>query len=100
MTNHNIDRIKGKTEEIGGTIQKNVGKLVGSEELERKGKEHERHGEAVQENAKLAERVKGTFEKVAGAAKQTVGEAVGSDSMQRKGKVQELKGKARKEMNK
>lgn len=100
MTDNNTNRVKGKLEEIGGTIQKNVGHALGNDKMELKGAVHEIKGEAKQVAAKASERVKGTVETVVGAVKASVGEAVGNDRLHAKGKIEELTGKARKELNK
>ncbi len=100
MTENMTNRVKGKAEEIGGTIQKNLGHLFGNEEMEAKGMAHEVKGEARQMAAKAAEQVGGTIDKVVGSVKATVGDAVGNKSLKAKGEAQELKGKARKALNK
>ena len=40
----NKDQIKGAAKELGGKIQKNVGKIVGSDEQEAKGRINEAEG--------------------------------------------------------
>ncbi len=99
MTDNNTNRAKGKLEEIGGTIQKNVGHALGNEKMEIKGAAHEIKGEARQEAAKAGERIKGAVETVVGQVKAGVGKAVGNDRLHAKGKIEEMKGKARKDLN-
>lgn len=99
MTDNLTNRAKGKLEEIGGSIQKNVGHALGNDKMELKGAVTELKGEARQEAAKASERVKGAVESVVGAVKASVGDAVGNDRLHAKGKIEELKGKARKGLN-
>lgn len=94
------DRTKGKLEEMGGTVQKTIGKVLGNEEMQVKGAAHEVMGEAKQQAAKAGERVKGAVESIVGSVKATVGEAIGNDRLHAKGKIQELTGEARKDLNK
>jgi uncharacterized protein YjbJ (UPF0337 family) len=93
------DRIKGKLEQIGGTVQSAVGDAIGNPTMEAKGKAHELHGKATQEAAKAAERVKGTVEQVVGAVQSAVGGAVGNDHLHAKGEVKKSTGDLRKDLN-
>lgn len=99
MPGHAGDRIKGKLEQIGGTIQSAVGDAIGNPKMEAKGDAHELHGKAVQEAAKVAERVKGTVEQVVGAVQSEVGAAVGNDRLHAKGEVKKATGDLRKDLN-
>lgn len=56
MPKHTGSEIKGKLEQIGGTIQSAVGEAIGSPKLEAKGNAHELHGKAARDAAKAAER--------------------------------------------
>ena len=49
-------RVEGKVEEIGGTLKKSVGQIIGNEQMELEGKLHEVRGQAHQESAKAGER--------------------------------------------
>lgn len=97
---NNTDRAKGKLEEIGGTIQKGVGKAIGNKEMELKGAAHEAKGKGKQAIAKAGERVKGAVEQVVGSVKAGVGDAVGNDRLHAEGKAENAKGKLRNEFNK
>lgn len=93
------NRAKGKAQEIGGAIQKNIGKAIGNEKMERKGATRELKGEARQEVAKAAERVKGTVEKAVGGVKSAIGDALGNENLEAEGDREVAKGKARKALN-
>jgi uncharacterized protein YjbJ (UPF0337 family) len=92
-------RAEGKAEEIGGKIKKNVGKLIGDEQMEAEGVVKEQKGEARQEAAKAAERTKGKVEEIVGAVKNRVGAVIDNEEMQAEGKAKELKGEARQKAN-
>ena len=96
---HATNRSEGVAEEIGGKIKKNVGKLIGNEQMEAEGKAKELQGEARQEAAKAAERGKGKVEEVAGAIKNRVGAVIDNEQMQAEGKAKELQGEARQKVN-
>jgi uncharacterized protein YjbJ (UPF0337 family) len=89
----------GAARELGGKIEKTVGKAVGSERLEAKGRSDELEGQAEQESAKRNERVKGAVEEVTGKIQKKVGDLVDDDETMIKGKARELKGKARQNAN-
>ena len=59
-------RAAGTAKELQGKVEKNIGKLVGSERLEAEGRARELTGRAQKESAKGRERVKGAIEEVAG----------------------------------
>jgi uncharacterized protein YjbJ (UPF0337 family) len=63
------NRIKGKAEQIGGTIQKAVGEAIGSDKMAHKGATHEAHGEAVVAVAKTEAQVKSALAAAADSAK-------------------------------
>ena len=92
-------RVQGAAEELGGKIEKAVGKVIGNEQLKADGRVAELHGKAEQEAAKTAERLKGKVEEVVGAVKSHVGGAIDSEQMQAEGKAKELKGAARQKAN-
>jgi uncharacterized protein YjbJ (UPF0337 family) len=93
------ERIKGKLEQVGGTIQSAIGDAIGNPKMEAKGAAHEAHGKATQEAAKVAERVKGTVEHVVGSVQSEVGAAVGNDRLHAKGEVKKATGDLRKDLN-
>lgn len=92
-------RASGAAEEIGGTIKKHVGRLIGDEQMEIEGAAKELHGEARQEVAKAGARIKGAAEEQAGGAKKAVGHLIDNQQMQVEGRLTELKGKARQKIN-
>ncbi|MDP2317039.1 MAG: CsbD family protein [Pseudomonadota bacterium] len=94
------DRGEGMAEELGGAIKKNVGKLIGNEQMELEGKVKEMKGQARQEVAKASERTKGKVEEVVGAVKNRVGAVIDNEQMQVEGKLKEIKGQARQDSNK
>ena len=93
-------RVDGAVTELGGKIKKNVGALVGDEQMEAEGRAKELAGEAKQAEAKAAERVKGKVEEVTGAIKNRVGHVIDNEQMQAEGRARELAGEARQKANK
>jgi uncharacterized protein YjbJ (UPF0337 family) len=93
-------RGEGAAEEIGGKIKKNIGKIIGNEQMEAEGKVKEEKGDAKQEAAKTAERTKGKVEEIVGAVKNRVGAVIDNDELQAEGKAKELEGEARQKANK
>ena len=94
------ERAEGKFEEIGGSIKKNVGRLIGNEQMEVEGKAKELKGQAHQEAAKAGERVRGVVEELTGSVKNRVGHLIDNEQMQIEGKLKELKGQVRQNANK
>lgn len=92
-------RAEGLAKEVGGKIEGTVGKLVGSERIEKEGRAVELEGAKKQENAKTAERIKGKAEEVVGVLKKKVGELTGSEALEAKGRAKELQGEARQAAN-
>ena len=93
-------RGEGLAEEIGGAAKKNIGKLIGNEQMEAEGAVTELKGEAKQEAVKTAERVKGTVEQATGAVKAAVGAVISNEQMEAEGKARQLLGEARVKGNK
>jgi uncharacterized protein YjbJ (UPF0337 family) len=93
-------RGEGKAAEVGGAIKKNVGKVIGNEQMEAEGAAKEMKGEAQQESAKAGARTQGAFEKATGAIKNRVGQVIDNEQMAAEGKARELKGEAREKANK
>ena len=93
-------RGEGAAEELGGKIKKNIGKVIGNEQMEAEGIVKEKKGEAKQEAAKAAERTKGKVEEIVGAVKNRVGAVVDNEQMEAEGKAKELEGEARQKANK
>ena len=94
------NRGEGAATELGGVIKKNVGKVIGNEQMEAEGKAKELQGQAQQEAAKAAERGKGKVEEVVGAVKNRVGQVIDNEQMAAEGKAKELQGEARQKENK
>jgi len=92
-------RIEGAAEELGGSIKKNVGKLIDNEQMEAEGRATELKGEAKQEAAKAGERVKGAAEEVGGSIKKGVGKLIDNEQMEVEGRAKELQGEARQKAN-
>ena len=92
-------RAAATSKELQGKVQKNVGKLVGSERLEAKGRVRELTGRAQKESAKGKERVKGAIEEVTGRIQSAVGDLVDAPKTQARGLLRKVKGKARQATN-
>jgi len=95
----NKERGKGKLEEIGGSIKKNLGDLTGNERMEAEGKADQMQGQGRQEVAKGVGRAKGGLEELKGNVKQGLGDMTDNERMQAEGKADELKGESRKNFN-
>ena len=67
-------RGEGAAEELGGTIKKVAGKVLGNEQMEAEGHAKEVAGEAKQEAAKAAGRTEGKVKEIKGEAKQKANE--------------------------
>lgn len=93
------ERLKGKAEEVEGTVKKAVGNLVGNDRLEAEGYAKKAQGEARQETAKAGERARGTVEGIAGKVKEVAGSLVNDPDLEAEGKLDRLKGKARRASN-
>src|SRR3954463_1016000 len=92
-------RGEGAAEEIGGTIKKVAGRVLGDEQMEADGRAKEAAGEAKQEGAKAAGRVVGKIEEVVGAMKNRVGQVIDNEQMAAEGQIKELKGEAKQKVN-
>ena len=97
--NNTSKRIEGVAEQVGGTIKKSVGSLIGNQQMEAEGRVAELSGEAKQASAKAAERVKGSLEEAGGALEQGAGKLLGNEPMAAEGKAKKLKGEARQKLN-
>jgi uncharacterized protein YjbJ (UPF0337 family) len=93
------ERLKGKAEENGGAVQKNVGKAVGNPRMETEGTAHQAKGIARQETVKAAERTKGSVEGIAGRVKETAGKLFDDPELELEGKGERLQGKVRRKTN-
>jgi uncharacterized protein YjbJ (UPF0337 family) len=93
-------RGEGAAEQLGGKIKKNIGKVIGNEQMEAEGIVKEKKGEAKQEAAKASERTKGKVEEITGAVKNRVGAVIDNEQMEAEGKAKELEGEARQKANK
>jgi uncharacterized protein YjbJ (UPF0337 family) len=92
--NNTSKRIVGAAEQVGGTIKKGIGSLIGNQQMEAEGRVAELSGEAKQTSAKAAERVKGSLEEAGGALEHRAGKILGDERMAAEGKAKKLTGKA------
>jgi uncharacterized protein YjbJ (UPF0337 family) len=92
-------RGEGAAEELGGSIKKTVGKVIGNEQMEAEGYAKEVKGKLQQEQVKTQERAKGVFEEATGALKNRVGKVIDNEQMAAEGRARELKGEARQKAN-
>ena len=97
--NNASKRAAGTAKELHGKVEKNVGKLVGSERLVAQGRALELTGRAQKESAKARERVKGAVEEVAGRVQSAVGDLVDDPKTSARGQLRKAKGKARQATN-
>lgn len=93
------ERGEGAAREVGGKLEKAVGKLIGSERVKARGRARELEGQAQQEAAKTRERIKGAGEEIAGSAQKAIGEVIGDDEHVVKGEARRIRGKARRRTN-
>ena len=93
------NKSEGLAEELGGKIKKNVGKLVGNEQMEAEGAVKETKGEARQEAAKGAERIEGKVEELKGAVKNRVGHLIDDEELEEEGRAEEIRGEDRQRDN-
>lgn len=99
MNRNTTERIEGKVEEIAGTIKKNIGHIIGSEQMEVDGKFRELEGQGRQKVAKASERLKGAGEEIVGSVKNQVGVLIDNQQMQLEGAARALEGKIRQKLN-
>ena len=85
--------------DLGGKIEKTVGKIFGSKRLVAKGRSNELEGRAEVKSAKTRERVKGKAEEAVGSVEAAVGDLIDSPKRQARGEVRKAKGKARQQAN-
>jgi len=93
------NRIEGKAEQVGGALKKNIGKLLGNEQMEAEGTATELKGKAREEAAKGVERVKGKVQEVAGKVERGVGKLVGDHDTAAEGAAREVEGRAHQKVN-
>lgn len=92
-------RIQGTARDLGGKIEKTVGRILGSKRLEAKGRSNELEGRAEVKSAKTRERVKGKAEETVGSVEAAVGDLIDSPKRQARGQMRKAKGKARQTAN-
>lgn len=90
---------EGAAEELGGTLKKGLGKLIGDDVMVAEGQAKELHGRAEKEEAKAAERTEGAIDEAVGAIKNRVGKVLDSEKLAADGRAQELSGEERQEKN-
>jgi uncharacterized protein YjbJ (UPF0337 family) len=94
-----VERTKGMAEQAAGKIAHAIGKVIGNEELQAKGKAEELKGDAREEGAKIAGRVKATAEEAGGAVEKAASAITGSEKMDMEGAAHELKGKVERKLD-
>ena len=97
---NNEERLKGKAQELKGSLKENAGDLLDNEQMEAEGKAERLAGHSRHEAAEAAERTKGAAEEVTGRVKGAVGDLLDNEQMQAEGKAEQLKGQARQKSNK
>jgi uncharacterized protein YjbJ (UPF0337 family) len=60
-------RGKGAAKQLGGKAERKLGRLVGSEQMQRRGRARELEGAAEEEGAKARERIEGHLEEARGS---------------------------------
>ena len=88
-------RIEDKVTELGGALQKNVGVLLGDEQMELEGKVREIDGKARREAHEALENAEGYAQEVAGNLQNRLGTATHDERMAAEGRLMELKGQSR-----
>lgn len=87
-------RSEGTFEKVGGTIKKNVGHLLGDEQMELEGKVKEIEGEKRVQAADAVDHAKGAVKELLGAVENRVGHLIDNKAMQEDGKKKETDGRA------
>ena len=108
----NTDRVVGKLEELGGSLKRGVGHLIGSERMEANGRAEQLNGRAhqkglvvreelkqaaelgVQNVEKAMKRAEGSAVQLAGAVQASVGDITANPKLKATGKANERKGRA------
>ncbi|MBK9712457.1 MAG: CsbD family protein [Kouleothrix sp.] len=93
------ERVKGKAQEIRGSVKERVGDLIDNEQMQVEGHIEKVKGQARQDVAKASERIRGVGEELVGKTKGAVGSLIGNEQMRVEGKASELKGKGRRKAN-
>jgi uncharacterized protein YjbJ (UPF0337 family) len=83
---------EGTFEEIGGTIKKKIGHILGDEKMELEGRAKELGGQARKAAADASEHAKGVVQEAVGAVENRVGHLIDNKDMQAKGRSKELAG--------
>jgi uncharacterized protein YjbJ (UPF0337 family) len=92
-------RAKGLAEEVGGSLKRTAGQVLGNKRMEVEGQAKQLKGEARQAAARSGERVAGVVEELTGSVTRHVGAAIDDLRMQAEGRARELKGQARQAAN-
>ena len=94
-----MQRGRGLAKEVAGKVQKEAGRILGSEKTEAQGRARELTGRSERKAAEAKERAKGRVEEVAGRVQQGVGRAIGDDETEVKGALRRAKGRVRRKAN-
>ena len=95
MDNKNIEKLQTKAKELGGKLEKKVGKLIGNPKMQAEGALTEKAAKERAEAIKAGERTMGRVERAADEVEEKVGKAGGSKQMKKDGRAKQLEGKAR-----
>jgi uncharacterized protein YjbJ (UPF0337 family) len=92
-------RGRAAAKEIGGKAEKRVGKLVGSERMEVRGRARELAGKAEKEAAKTRARVSGKVEELKGKAERKVVAPLAQKLLRLHGSARSARGRLRQKLN-
>jgi len=92
-------RSKGAAKELGGKVERKVGRAVGSERMAVRGRARELEGRDEKESAKARERVKGKVEEAVGAVQRGAGRLLDDDETRARGALRNARGKLRQKAN-
>ncbi|KAJ7906457.1 hypothetical protein B0H13DRAFT_2020708 [Mycena leptocephala] len=90
----------GATNSMMGSAKEMVGGAVGSDSMQRDGKEQHAKGETEKKTAQTADAADGLYNQVAGMVNKVAGQVMGDSTKEASGKAQETAGQAKKEANK
>ncbi|KAJ7839481.1 hypothetical protein B0H13DRAFT_1911229 [Mycena leptocephala] len=98
QTNGGANSMMGSAKEMLTPVQ--VGGAVGSDSMQRDGKEQHAKGETEKTAAQTADAADGWMNQMAGTANKVIGQVMGDKTKEASGKAQETAGQAKKEANK
>jgi uncharacterized protein YjbJ (UPF0337 family) len=94
------EHIQGTVDEIGGSLQKNIGKVIGDEVMEAEGSAKQQAGRKRRKSARIRERVKGGLDEIGGAMKNLAGVLKDDEELKTEGKAAEIRGTTRRNSDK